>query len=116
MRNNILIIGAGGVGNVVAHKCAQNNDILGDICVASRTQNRCDDIIESVRRKNSLKDKNKRIYSAHIDARNIPSLVQLIRKTESFIVINVGTAFINMSVLRACLETGAAYHRGRQLG
>lgn len=109
MRKNVLIIGAGGVGNVVAHKCAQNNDILGDICVASRTQSKCDTIIESVRRKNHLKDKKRKIHSAQIDALNIPSLVQLIKNTESSIVINVGTAFINMSVLRACIETGAAY-------
>ncbi len=38
MRKNVLIIGAGGVGHVVAHKCAMNNDVLGDICIASRTQ------------------------------------------------------------------------------
>ncbi|MEA2080579.1 MAG: saccharopine dehydrogenase NADP-binding domain-containing protein, partial [Pseudomonadota bacterium] len=48
MKKNVLIIGAGGVANVVAHKCAQNNDILGDICIASRTLKKCDDIIESI--------------------------------------------------------------------
>lgn len=37
MKKNILIIGAGGVAQVVAHKCAQNNDILGEIHIASRT-------------------------------------------------------------------------------
>eukprot|EP01034_Spumella_vulgaris_P044674 gene44674-55590_t len=29
----------------------------------------------------------------------------LIRETESQIVINVGSAFLNMSVLRACIDT-----------
>ncbi len=52
---NILIIGAGGVGSAVAHKCAQNNDILGDICIVSRTLKKCDDIIESIHRKGNLK-------------------------------------------------------------
>jgi saccharopine dehydrogenase-like NADP-dependent oxidoreductase len=109
MKKNVLIIGAGGVGNVVAHKCAQHNDILGDICIASRTQSKCDAIIESVLRKNNLKDKSKKLYSAAIDALDISATVELIKKNKSSIVINVGTAFINISVLKACLKTGAAY-------
>ena len=108
-RRNVLILGAGGVGNVVAHKCAQNNDILGAICLASRTQSRCDAIIESIRRKQNIKDETGNLFSAPIDALDTPSLIRLIQETDSSIVINVGTAFINMSVLRACLETGAAY-------
>ena len=48
MKKNVLIIGAGGVAHVAAHKCAMHNDVLGDICIASRTQSKCDAIIESV--------------------------------------------------------------------
>ena len=48
MKKNVLIIGAGGVAHVAAHKAAMNNDVLGDICIASRTQSKCDEIIESV--------------------------------------------------------------------
>jgi len=109
MKQNVLIIGAGGVANVVAHKCAQHNDVLGHICIASRTQSKCDAIIESVHSKNNLKDKGNRLYSRQIDAMDIPATVKLIKETDSAIVINVGIAFINMSVLQACLETGAAY-------
>ena len=109
MKKNVLIIGAGGVANVVAHKCAQHNDVLGNICIASRTQSKCDAIIESVRRKHNLKDKNYELYSRQIDAINIPATIKLIEETKSTIVINVGIAFINMSVLQACLATGAAY-------
>ncbi|SDF82180.1 saccharopine dehydrogenase family protein [Sporomusa acidovorans] len=109
MRKNVLIVGAGGVGHVVAHKCAMNNNVLGDICIASRTQQKCDAIIESIRRKNHLKDETKKLYSRKVDAMNIPSLVQLIKDTQSEIVINVGQAYVNMSVLEACIETGAVY-------
>ena len=49
MRRNVLIIGAGGVGQVVAHKCAQHNDALGDIHLASRSIEKCEAIIRSVR-------------------------------------------------------------------
>ncbi len=51
MRKNVLIIGAGGVAQVVAHKCAQNNDVLGDLHIASRTKSKCDAIIASVHEK-----------------------------------------------------------------
>ena len=79
MRRNVLIIGAGGVAQVAAHKAAQNNDVLGDICIASRTQKKCDAIIESVKRKNSLKDKSGKIYSRQIDALDIPATIKLIK-------------------------------------
>ena len=109
MRKNVLIIGAGGVAHVTAHKAAMNNDVLGDICIASRTQAKCDEIIESVNRKGHLKDKSKKLYSRQLDALDVPSTVRCIKETNSEIVINLGNAFVNMSILEACLETGAAY-------
>lgn len=109
MKKNVLIIGAGGVGHVVAHKCAMHNDVLGDICIASRTQKKCDAIIESVLRKNNLKDSSKKLYSRQVDAMDIPALVSLIKETQSEIVINVGQPYINMSVLEACIEAGVVY-------
>ena len=109
MNKNILIIGAGGVANVVAHKCAQHNDMLGDICIASRTLDKCEVIIDSVRRKNNLKDSRRKLYSRQIDAMDIVATAKLIEDTQTDIVINVGSPFINMSVLQACLKTGAAY-------
>lgn len=109
MKKNVLIIGAGGVAHVAAHKAAMNNDVLGDICIASRTQGKCDEIIASVRRKGHLKNKAGKLYSRQLDALDIPATARLIRETGSEIVINLGNAFINMSVLEACLETGAVY-------
>jgi len=109
MKKNLLIIGAGGVAHVAAHKAAMNNDVLGDICLASRTQAKCDAIIAGIRKMNHLKDPSKRLYSRQIDALDIPATVRLIRETNSGIVLNLGQAFINMSVLEACIETGAVY-------
>ena len=109
MKQNVLIIGAGGVAHVAAHKAAMNNNVLGDICIASRTQSKCDEIIKSVKRKNHTKDKSKKLYSRQIDALDIPATAKLIKGTNSGIVINLGNAFVNMSVLEACLKTGAVY-------
>jgi len=108
MKKNVLIIGAGGVAQVVAHKCAQNNDVLGDIHIASRTKSKCDAIIASVHEKKAMKQAG--VLEAHeLDALDIEATKALIQKTGSQIVINVGTAFLNMSVLRACMDTGVAY-------
>src|ERR1035437_9411905 len=93
MKKNVLIIGAGGVAHVAAHKAAMNNDVLGDICLASRTQAKCDEIIASVNRKNHIKDKSKKLYSRQIDALDIPATAKLIKETNSAIVINLGNAF-----------------------
>jgi saccharopine dehydrogenase-like NADP-dependent oxidoreductase len=108
MKKNVLIIGAGGVAQVVAHKCAQNNDVLGDINIASRTKAKCDAIIASVHEKKAMKRQG--VLAGHaLDALDIEATKALIKSTNSQIVINVGTAFLNMSVLRACMDTGAAY-------
>lgn len=109
MKKNVLIIGAGGVAHVVAHKCAMNNDVLGDICIASRTQKKCDAIIESVLRKKHLQDSTKKLHSRQVNALDIPAVIELIKDTKSEIVINVGQSYINMSILEACIETGAVY-------
>src|SRR5262245_2103999 len=85
-KKNVLIIGAGGVAHVAAHKCAQNNDILGDICIASRKKAKCDKIIESVKRKGSLKVRSGKIYSRQVDAMDVPALSKLIKSTKSQIV------------------------------
>ncbi len=108
MKKNVLIVGAGGVGHVVAHKCAQHNDVLGDIHIASRTVEKCRAIVDSVREKRSLKRDG--VLEAHaLDALDVEATRALIERTDSRIVINVGSPFVNMSVLSACLAAGAAY-------
>lgn len=108
MKRNVLIIGAGGVAQVVAHKCAQNNDILGDLHIASRTVSKCETIIESVHAKAAMKVVGPFVAHA-VDAMDVDAVAALIRQTGTQIVINVGSPFVNMTVLDACIATGAAY-------
>lgn len=109
MKKNVLIVGAGGVAHVAAHKAAMHNDVLGDICIASRTQAKCDAIIESVNRKKHVKDTAKKLYSRQINALDVAATAKLIKETGSQIVINLAQSFVNMSLLEACIQTGAAY-------
>ncbi|GAA3867938.1 saccharopine dehydrogenase family protein [Celeribacter arenosi] len=108
MKRNVLIIGAGGVAQVVAHKCAQNNDVLGDLHIASRTVSKCEAILDTVRDKAAMKEDG--VFEAHeVDATDSDAVAALIGSTGAQIVINVGTAFVNMHVLDACIATGSAY-------
>lgn len=108
MKKNVLIIGAGGVAHVVAHKCAQHNDILGNIAIASRKISKCQAIAQSVVDKNNFKIPAT-INCYALDAFDVEQTKTLIQQTQSQIVINAGPSFINMSVLEACIQTGVAY-------
>src|SRR5690606_35378177 len=44
-----------------------------------------------------------------LDAADNAAVASLIREVEAGIVVNVGSPFVNMPVLNACIETGAAY-------
>ena len=107
-KKEVLIIGAGGVAQVVAHKCAMHNDVLGEIHIASRTRDKCDAIAQSVKDKRSFKQAAV-LHTHQVDAMDSQALIQLIQDTGVQIVINVGSAFVNMTVLEACIETGTAY-------
>jgi saccharopine dehydrogenase-like NADP-dependent oxidoreductase len=108
LKKNLLIIGAGGVAQVAAFKAAMHNDVLGDIHIASRTLSKCEAIIGSILDKKALKRPG--ILAAHqLDAMDIEATKALIRQTKSQIVLNAGSAFLNMSVLRACIDMGVAY-------
>ncbi len=109
MKKNVLIVGAGGVAHVAAHKFAQNNDIFGDVYLSSRSKENCDKIAESVERKKNYKDAANKIKTLSLDAMKIEDTVKIIKEKNISIVVNLAVAYINMSVLEACIETGAAY-------
>lgn len=109
MRKNITIIGAGAVGAVAAYKCAQNSHVFANVCIASRTIKKCEDIITAVNQK-AYQHQQKFTMTAHaIDAYDSEAVAQLLIDTNTDIVINVCTAFVNMSILDACLATKTAY-------
>ncbi|MCB4747921.1 MAG: saccharopine dehydrogenase family protein [Sulfurovum sp.] len=99
-----LIIGAGGVGNVVAFKCAMNIDVFGNIILASRTLKKCDEIAINVEKKIGIK-----ISTAQVDADSIPQLTNLIKKTEADIVINVALPYQDLTIMDACIKCGVDY-------
>lgn len=100
----VLIIGAGGVGTVVANKVAQNNDVFTDIMLASRTKSKCDVIAEDVKRRTGVA-----IRTAQVDADSVPELVKLFNDYKPELVINVALPYQDLTIMDACLECGVHY-------
>ena len=85
-----------------------HNDVLGDIHIASRTVSKCEALVAGILEKKALKRPG--ILAAHqLDAMDVEATKALIRQTKSQIVLNAGSAFLNMSVLSACIDMGVAY-------
>lgn len=98
--NRVLIIGAGGVGQVVTHKCAQVPEVFGEIMLASRTESKCKAIAAQLSRP---------IQTARVDADNVPELVGLIRSFQPDLVMNIALPYQDLTIMDACLETGVDY-------
>ncbi|MDR0867570.1 MAG: saccharopine dehydrogenase family protein [Planctomycetota bacterium] len=100
--SKVLVIGAGGVGNVVAHKCAQRPEIA--VTLASRTVAKCDAIAAKIRAHTG-----REIATACVNADDVPALTALIKKEQPDIVINVALPYQDLSIMDACLATRTAY-------
>ena len=98
--SRILIIGAGGVGQVVAHKCAQVPGVFTDICLASRTLEKCERIRRQLKRP---------IETAQVDADVPANVVALVKKFKPDLVVNVALPYQDLAIMDACLETGVNY-------
>ncbi len=99
-----LIIGAGGVAGVAVHKCCQNSEIFEEICIASRTLSKCEDL------KNKLCGKTKtKIKTACVDADNVEALINLINDFKPDIVMNLALPYQDLTIMDACLATKTNY-------
>jgi len=101
LKKTTLIIGAGGVGRVVVHKCAMNADVFGNIVLASRTKSKCDIIAAEI--------KNVTIQTECVDADITEDIISLIKKVNAAIVINVALPYQDLTIMDACIACGVDY-------
>lgn len=101
----VLIIGAGGVGTVVAHKVAQNSNVFTEIMLASRTKSKCDSIAKAV----AEKMPQVKIQTAQVDADNVEDLKSLFNSYKPELVINVALPYQDLTIMDACLACGVNY-------
>ncbi|HEY8386222.1 MAG TPA: saccharopine dehydrogenase family protein [Porticoccaceae bacterium] len=102
--SKVIIIGAGGVGGVVAHKCAQLPEVFSDILLASRTESKCKAIAADIERM-----QGRTIRTAQVDADNVPELAALLKAEQPALVINVALPYQDLTIMDACLEAGVDY-------
>ncbi|NLU52782.1 MAG: saccharopine dehydrogenase family protein [Clostridiaceae bacterium] len=98
-----LIIGAGGVASVVVHKCCQNPDVFEEICIASRTIEKCNAL------KAKLDGGRTKIQTAQVDADDTQQVINLIEQFKPDVVINVALPYQDLSIMDACLATRVHY-------
>lgn len=103
MLGKALIIGAGGVASVVAHKCCQVPDVFEEICIASRTLSKCEAI------KDKIDGGNTKVSVAQVDADKTEEVIELINSFKPEIVINVALPYQDLTIMDACLATGVHY-------
>ena len=96
----VLIIGAGGVGGVVVHKCAQNPEVFTEIVLASRRLEKCRAIQSQLSRKIEIDE---------VDADHTDQVVRLIQKHKPELVLNVALPYQDLAIMEACLQTGVHY-------
>jgi saccharopine dehydrogenase (NAD+, L-lysine-forming) len=102
--SKVLIIGAGGVGSVVAHKCALNSGVFTEIMLASRTKSKCDKIAAEIREMHGVS-----IQTAQVDADIVSETVLLIKRFQPELLINVALPYQDLTLMEACLATGIHY-------
>ncbi|NLV53524.1 MAG: saccharopine dehydrogenase family protein [Bacteroidales bacterium] len=103
----VLIIGAGGVASVAAHKVAQNSDVFTDITIASRTESKCKVLAKSIEDKGLVPQGS--IKTAQVDADNVDELVKLFNEVKPDIVMNLALPYQDLTIMEACLQSGVNY-------
>ncbi|MET0154923.1 MAG: saccharopine dehydrogenase family protein [Rickettsiales bacterium] len=101
---NLLIIGAGAAGSVVAKKCAMNAKRFSGIHVASRTLSKCQATQRWCRERLGVE-----IGISQIDADDVAATAALIRETRANLVINMALPYQDLAIMDACLQAGAHY-------
>ena len=97
---NIVIIGAGAAGSVVAQKCARERKIFKNIHLASRTLDKCEKVA-------ALCDS--KITISQLDADVVSDTVALLKEHEADLVINMALPYQDLAIMDACLEAGVHY-------
>ena len=104
MNRKLLVIGCGGVASVAIQKCCQNSEQFPELVLASRTVEKCDALVQS------LKGKTKTVLStARVDADSVEEVTALIKRVQPYAVLNVALPYQDLAIMEACLNCGVHY-------
>ena len=102
----VLVIGCGGVAQVAIQKCAQNDAVFDEICIASRTVSKCDDLKKKIEAEGKSRSK---ITTAKVNADSVDELIALIKSVKPDVVLNLALPYQDLTIMDACLACGVHY-------
>ena len=102
--SKVLVIGCGGVANVAIRKCCQADDVFTEMCIASRTKSKCDELAKALEGKTKTK-----ITTAQVDADDVEQLKKLINDYKPELVMNIALPYQDLTIMDACLACGVNY-------
>ena len=102
--SKVVIIGAGGVGNVTAHKCAKLPEIFSEIILASRTLSKCEAIATDI-----VKKQGRKIRIAELDADDVEATTRFLEIERPKLLINVALPYQDLALMDACLAAKVDY-------
>lgn len=103
----IMIIGAGGVAGVAAHKICQNDETFDELVIASRTVSKCEEIKQSIAQ--HFPGSKTKVETAQVDADDVSALTELIRNEKPGTVLNLALPYQDLHIMDACLAAGVHY-------
>ena len=102
--SKVLVIGCGGVASVAIHKCCQVSDVFTELCIASRTREKCDKLAAE------LAPHTKTVLTtAQVNADNPDEVIALIRRVQPALVMNIALPYQDLAIMDACLACGVNY-------
>ncbi len=102
--SRVLVIGCGGVANVAIRKCCQADGVFTELCIASRTKEKCDALAAELKGATGTA-----VTTAKVDADDPGQLVSLIRSYRPDLVMNIALPYQDLAIMDACLECGVNY-------
>ncbi len=102
--SRVLIIGCGGVASVAIRKCCQVSEVFSEICIASRTKSKCDDLAAKLQGKTATK-----ITTAQVNADNGDEVIALIENYKPELVMNIALPYQDLTIMDACLACKVNY-------
>ena len=102
--SKVLVIGCGGVASVAIQKCCQNSEVFTELCIASRTKSKCDALKASLEGKTATK-----ITTEQVDADDVQQVIDLIKKVQPDLVMNIALPYQDLPIMDACLACGVNY-------
>ena len=92
--SRVLVIGCGGVASVAISKCCQVSEVFTELCIASRTKSKCDELAAKLAPKTATK-----ITTAQVNADNVDELVTLINSYKPDLVMNIALPYQDLTII-----------------